>query len=126
MQGDPWDEMEEWQSSSYDVNFRIMIKRVQMGVWQVDKLTTNTEITVLSQSPNRALTVMSWILEYATGFPHWNVPAPTKTRFPQQASETMLAFSQCMKIVDTTIPFPMLQTSLCILVTFTISWAFLV
>jgi len=110
MQEDPWDPMQEWESAEY----------------QVHSLLTNSEMVVLSRSDNRALTVMSWLMDDAAGFPDWNVPAPTKTRFHQQASEAMLAFSQCMKIVDTTIPFPMLQISIAILCVFSISWPFLI
>jgi len=109
MQEDPWDETQEWDS----------------GAYEVDQLLTQTEMTALELSEDRALTVMSWIMDTACAFPEWNVPAPTQTRLHQQASEVLLAFNQCMKIVDTTLPFPMLQQSVFLLVTFLVSWPFL-
>lgn len=86
---------------------------------------TETECQELENVIDRPLIIMSWLMDFASGTKSWNVPPPVKAMYYGYTQDILTAYGDCLKIIDTTVPFPSLQIGMTILNIFYISWPFL-
>jgi len=132
---------QEEMSRMFQILIKVMIQRMQVDsatLWDLDDneewdhntfdlgvLCTDEELQVLRGAADRPSTVMSWILDFACATTAWNIPPPVKSMFTGYLQDVMHAYMECLKIIDTTVPFPMLHIGMSILNIFYISWPFL-
>lgn len=134
-------EFQEEMSRLFQVLVTVMIQRMQEDplrmwddpkedVWdweeyELSTIMTETEISLLKGAADRPQTVLGWIMDYTCATAAWNIPPPMKAMFFGYSQDVLSAYGDCMKIIDTTVPFPMIHIGMAILNIFYVSWPFL-